>query len=633
MGQQGPSDDESVDVNVGLWFVMHPDELIASFYIPLPEPIGLPEGAIFRDVENLEHTSISVTESAAPELMFGRERKGGFELTPLPDEFIPGRRNGGDPTVYWANKVVLSTSVIVHQAKANLVAKTSLDAALAVSNASSGEAMDISKIAELAEGMRTTVVRDAEETLGDLGATTIFECAVGLRLLGEISGDDSVMLPPLDRSAENLHPQESDEVYPDIVSMWTWSKIGKDVRSSQDVLVRRMHNSLDIALNACRKIQLAYHVATDRAVSMIYRERLPFILPVIVRKTSSIGKVQHAPVRLTMMVNGSAKSFITPEIVRELETVYAIRRQLVNAPLLAYRDLRREALSAFYDNGDLRATVIFAAVAAESFLDTILLHLMWEEKLTPEIAASNWSGKLSNRVKRDFQARLGGVWDLTRSGLLKDWHVNVGNLRNRVVHGAYLPNIDEAELALRSLDGLVKYFVDVLGTPRNVSRYPRTCLALLPREEITRRNLWTRRFSALLEDPNEPPWQETFGRWRECWRKLRQDANDIERVPESGRASLLAVFSAGDDIEWVQHDRTVAKVRRVFVNTDDLSGMTRGQLAAIKRQIGDINGNGRYSTFLHDSPPFVPLSGEEWVEEYHLVPMAEVMVDRSDYIN
>ncbi|WP_460404286.1 hypothetical protein, partial [Actinophytocola sediminis] len=302
-------------------------------------------------------------------------------------------------------------------------------------------------------------------------------------------------------------------------------------------------------------------------------------------------------------------------------------------PLLAYRDLRREALSAFFGNGDMRATVVFAAVSAESFLDTMLLYLMWEEKLTPEIAATNWHGKLSNRVKREFQIRLGGVWDLTRAGLLKGWHVNVGNLRNRAVHGAYLPTYDEAELALKSLDGLVDHFVDVLGNARNVSRYPRTCLALLTREEISRRGLWTRRFTAILDDPNEPPWQETFGRWRECWRRLRQDANDIERVPDADHASILAIFSASDDIEWIQHDRTSAKARRVLVDLNDLSETAKGQLVEIKAQIGEINDSGRYSLFLHNSPSWSPLSGEEWVEEYHLVPMTEVMVDRSDYVS
>ncbi|WP_460406516.1 hypothetical protein, partial [Actinophytocola sediminis] len=57
------SGEDSPDVNTGLWCIMHPDELTASFYIPLPEPIGLLEGSMFRDVENLEQVSTELTES------------------------------------------------------------------------------------------------------------------------------------------------------------------------------------------------------------------------------------------------------------------------------------------------------------------------------------------------------------------------------------------------------------------------------------------------------------------------------------------------------------------------------------------------------------------------------------------
>ncbi|WP_460407309.1 hypothetical protein, partial [Actinophytocola sediminis] len=287
--------------------------------------------------------STELTESVADELVFGREIGSQFELVSFPDEFVPGRLGAGSALAYWANKVVLSTSIMVHQAKSNLVAKTSLDAALAVSNASSGEAMSIREIATLAEQMRTTVVRNAEENLGDLGATTILECLVGLRLIGEVNGDDAAMLSLWDKNAGGRHPKESDEIYPAVVSMWAWSRIGENARGSQDVLVRRLQNSLDIALGACRKIQMAYHVATDQSVSMIYRERLPFILPVTVRKAFTIGDARRTSKRFTMMVNGSAKSFISPTMVRDLGKVYAVRRQLVNSPLLAYRDLRREA--------------------------------------------------------------------------------------------------------------------------------------------------------------------------------------------------------------------------------------------------------------------------------------------------
>src|SRR4030095_14628537 len=101
-----------------------------------------------------------------------------------------------------------------------------------------------------------------------------------------------------------------------------------------------------------------------------------------------------------------------------------------------------------HQNGDMRAATIYAAIAAESLLTEVQLHLMWEEKRTPEEVANSWIESLDTRIRTEFHTRLGGNWDPTASGPIGRWNSSVSALRHRVVHAGYTPSFEEAKDAI-----------------------------------------------------------------------------------------------------------------------------------------------------------------------------------------
>src|SRR5699024_10702366 len=125
-----------------------------------------------------------------------------------------------------------------------------------------------------------------------------------------------------------------------------------------------------------------------------------------------------------------------------------------------------------------RIAAMLTGIAAETLLDELLLSLMWEERITPEKAAERWGGTITSRVKKEFQNRLGGRWNLKSAGEVKNWGNDIAYLRNRVAHSAYVPSFEEATLALSRLGELIRFLVDRLLQNRSLQRYPRTAWML-----------------------------------------------------------------------------------------------------------------------------------------------------------
>ncbi len=298
----------------------------------------------------------------------------------------------------------------------------------------------------------------------------------------------------------------------------------------------------------------------------------------------------------------------------------------------AHLDVHREAHIALDRLGDHRLAALLFGIAAESLFDELILHLMWEEGLTPEDVAQNWIEGLDARVRQELPARLGGPWDVTRRNPIGVWAQDVASLRHRVAHAAYTPTEEEARRSFDGVNALVTHLCDRLARPAMLKNYPRTALSLAGEGGLRRRTAYTKRMRELENDPSEVLWTETFYRWREAWRRTRQDRTAKPRVPDEAGAWLLAVRHPDRSLQWIRHDRAQHLAIEVDVNEDDLLPGFIDQVHALADAQQNQNGYQRPISIAGEQAVRTTYRpGAVWAEDYHHVPMTEVMVDGSDH--
>jgi len=378
----------------------------------------------------------------------------------------------------------------------------------------------------------------------------------------------------------------------------------------------------------------------QRAVQAIRRtptviatvERLPVLVPVLLRKAADIGNTE-SPCSRVLLATGRSGA-VAPKTGHlnndEMSHLNKVRERVDGGPFAAHLDLHREGQIALDRLGDHRLAALLLGISAESLFDELLLHLLWEEAKIPEQVACAWIEGIDLRVRTELPSRLGGLWDFNHTGAIGDWARSVAALRNRVAHAGYTPNEDESRAAMAALNALVTHLCDRLASPQILRNYPRTALALAGEDGLRRRRAFTRRIQLLQEDPNEVRWVETFSRWRESWRRTRQDLTTTPRAPTREHSWLLAVRHADRTLHWIKHDRALhlaceTRVRESDISQDFISKVhalaDNQHLAGYKFPVS-VGGQ---------NAPNSSMPGTLWVEEYHHVPMTEVMVDRSDY--
>jgi len=185
------------------------------------------------------------------------------------------------------------------------------------------------------------------------------------------------------------------------------------------------------------------------------------------------------------------------------------------SPFVAWRERLVEANRSLNIHGEYAQAAVLAQTAAEVLLDTLLMLPLWEEKLPAENAATILEeGKLARRIKTEWQPRLGGNWSLDSSGSVATWFLGTALLRNRVVHGGYLPTRAEARCAYEAVFSLEKFAFDRLVDKRN--RYPRSVLMTVARSGLERRGRWSgqiKRFAETIAG-TEPSWRDSFREYR-----------------------------------------------------------------------------------------------------------------------
>lgn len=603
--------DDLAVLNEGTWMVTSLVQHIATFFLPLPDPLGFPAGQAFPTYLPLTYETGKLLQQRDIELAhqsFDRR-----DIVVLADSSeVYGER--AHDKVNFSNKCTLSSSILIHQVETDLMRRTGLDAAITAADAASSGYFDAS------DRSLTSRYTLPSPYMEGAGRVTVVEVAVPLRILGSIPELNYFHIPTSTVQRE-LPP------YPD-----AWDFVGEPESAADlDDVLLRTQRALDVAISDVRSLQKAYRANTGRPVTLLTRERLPFIVPITARRLADIGRGSDSAYRAGIEVSSTGRFMANLSVLTrdQMEAVNRLRLNADNGAFRSYIDLAREGEDALYGQGDTRLGVLLSALAAESLLNDLLLHLKWEEGKTPEDASKEWVDGFDSRVKKELPPRLGGNWDFSGSGPVGRWNREGLAVRHRVVHGAYEPTKVEAQAACESVNELVTFLCDRLTNQEQLRKYPRTALALIGEEGIRQRGRYSRRIRALQDDLSEPRWDITFLRWRDAHNRRRRDVIAGPRQPQMTNAYLIAVLYSDRSYRWILHDRETFLAAKVEISDGDL---TEGQRAGLNEFLSGPQPTApeAMSFALVDFDTSLLSVQGSWREEYHFVPMAEVMVDRSD---
>jgi hypothetical protein len=180
-------------------------------------------------------------------------------------------------------------------------------------------------------------------------------------------------------------------------------------------------------------------------------------------------------------------------------------------PLVPYTERRVDATFALERMGDTANAVILGELSGVIFLDVVLSLLLWDEEVTPASAAEVLGRPFKSRLQNEYRSRLGGDWNLGTVGRpVGRWYHAVYLLRNRVLHGGYVPDRAAARDALAAADALVTFLLDRIADRRY--KYPRT--ALLTFDSRDRRGVLSARLKRVASElESHRPLVAQFSEW------------------------------------------------------------------------------------------------------------------------
>lgn len=614
-------------LDTGQWCVMHPDEILVTFQLPLSDPLPLKDGAVLPTYQALETTTIQVLDPWLDQLWLQDLDGSGAESCLL----MRGPEGDASSPVNWSNKFTLASSIQIHQTFSDAALRVGLEPAIQLATVISGPSLSANAKARALDVLASTASDSADVRAAGVGAVTVAECVLGLRIIGDVPDLEGPLVQGVPGDPP-FGPLESDRIYTTNLDMWQWRVLGTDALSNAELIERRMRNALTVAIETVASVQRATQALRRTPMTVLTQERLPFVVPVVLRKAQDIGSDQVASVTLLATRPDVPSLHPQPFTDEEMRLLHKARARVDGGAFSTHLDMHREAHVALDCHGDHRLAALLSGIAAESLFDELILHLLWEDGFTPECAARDWSEGLDSRIRAELPRRLGGSWDVTRRGPIGVWSQDVAALRHRVVHAAYIPSAYEAQASFRGLNGLVTYLCDRLAHSAILKSYPRTALALAGEGGLRGRGAYTRRIRGLEADPTEVPWNETFHRWREAWRRTRQDLSTGGRVPDQQNAWLLAIRHPDRRVSWVLHDRKQHLAIEVeLADAEPYPGFLERTHELADRAHLEEGYQSSLSVAFTYAGRSTPKPQTTWVEEYHHVPMTEVMVDRSDH--
>ena len=235
------------------------------------------------------------------------------------------------------------------------------------------------------------------------------------------------------------------------------------------------HRSLSVLNLFLQAFSLARNDDQVRPISA--RELRPIV---VIGSQSLTGKWEHLGPML-MHPDAKSRSLSSRPITQHLEGLNrAIDSILQHDAFVRTRQWRSRAERRRYE-GDAADSIVSFQIAAESLAYELWGLLLVDEGFrTAEVdAARDAEVPYKSLLTHELAQRLGGPWDLTtnRTAVGRYWS-GLYLIRNRIIHGGYLPHDGDAEQAEHTFADFDSFLRDRLRA--NAKKYPRANAALGP---------------------------------------------------------------------------------------------------------------------------------------------------------
>lgn len=392
---------------------------------------------------------------------------------------------------------------------------------------------------------------------------------------------------------------------------------------STEPSTEEISDAFDVALNVTQRLQRVHSALTQSFDEVITMASLPPYVPLAIGNVGIEG-VRGPERELTLFhINWSMARLMSnqPSLEEEDLRKFVKAFDLVSTgyAFASYVDLRRELQYQLSLKGNERLTVLFSAMAGEVFLDAMLLHLLWEEEVDPLKAADAMrypDSDFRDRVRSQFHIRLKGDWRLSGAGPIGTYFRASVEVRNRVVHTGYLPTRAEAQEAADALMGLETYLGDLLAAQAKQKRYMRTAWVFLAKGGFEARGGATKAITALVEDPEQPDWGESFTNWRRHVDRAL-DPNPSAPGGDPGQVIAYVILKKGEkDPTVILHDEQAHHIAHVDpTNGSAMSEVVGEVIEKIGGVVADQPGSPDPLVARIPTPEPLP-SGLVWTPDY-----------------
>ncbi|NJO21656.1 MAG: hypothetical protein HC868_00300 [Sphingomonadales bacterium] len=270
----------------GKWFAYAPDELVATFFLVLPEPVALPVDMLF-----VRHSRI--THAMAEQLLLLGEsfywELFAAEAGQLDAGLLPDRAHE-----YLVNKFLLASSTLFRRvpSMASFSATLLLADHVAESGHPGGEASLLAD--HIPVFLPEDVTRALTEDGSGVGSVSIAEVSVPVRILLS----DPLQVDGIDVSVVNLQDDVHRDVVPREPAAPDYLTTGGTFDISADELASRVSTALYIGVAHLRELLSSYYIAMRHPLSDVTVESLHPLVPLLIRSVAEIQDGARGQARL-----------------------------------------------------------------------------------------------------------------------------------------------------------------------------------------------------------------------------------------------------------------------------------------------------------------------------------------------
>ncbi|MDG9677649.1 hypothetical protein [Micromonospora sp. DH14] len=276
--------------------------------------------------------------------------------------------------------------------------------------------------------------------------------------------------------------------------------------------------------------------------------------------------------------------------------------------LALYVDFVADSIRTFQFHGQASGSLILSAQASEALLDLVLQHMLWWDQVGPELAAEVFKPGIVSRVKHipNYGNRIGGSWDCS-SGPVRDWKVNIADIRNRVAHGGRHASRREGEDAIEAARGLFEYVWGLANEEKGRRQYPALAAVLVAGFEDELSTKKQRRVASQYYESGLGEHPMRFGRWRSILNRERARLNGNQITPSASFGTCVASFDDGVVGSWFLVDAETLlaiEIDPIDIHVEDMQETIDLYVQRSGRK------QGVFSFELDKLPPFA--AGAEW---------------------